>query len=87
MTDAEATELLFKAKEFNEAFVDLMQCVNRMILNDGLDKKTVRKAQEDVRKIVKTYEGNACTNCGMFMLVRTGTCFTCMSCGWNGGCG
>ena len=81
MTDADAKELQFKAKEFNEAFIDLMQCVNRLLLIGATEGP--RRAE----KVTQNYSGNCCPSCGMFMVVRTGTCLTCQSCGWNGGCG
>lgn len=33
------------------------------------------------------FTGGVCEQCGGFELVRTGTCETCQSCGWNKGCG
>src|SRR4029077_10552274 len=30
---------------------------------------------------VRGYEGDPCTECGQFMLVRGGTCLRCLSCG------
>lgn len=30
--------------------------------------------------------GEACTNCGNFALVRSGTCMTCQTCGTTSGC-
>ncbi|MEM9878801.1 MAG: hypothetical protein AAF862_05925, partial [Pseudomonadota bacterium] len=35
---------------------------------------------------IKGYEGDACTNCGQFTLVRNGTCLKCDSCGETSGC-
>jgi ribonucleoside-diphosphate reductase alpha chain len=32
------------------------------------------------------YEGDACTECGQFTLVRNGTCLKCMTCGGTTGC-
>ena len=32
------------------------------------------------------YEGDACTECGQFTLVRNGTCLKCMTCGSTTGC-
>jgi len=32
------------------------------------------------------YEGDACTECGQFTLVRNGTCMKCMTCGSTSGC-
>jgi hypothetical protein len=33
------------------------------------------------------YLGDACRECGMFMLVRVGTCIRCDNCMWDSGCG
>jgi ribonucleoside-diphosphate reductase alpha chain len=35
---------------------------------------------------IKGYEGDACSNCGQFTLVRNGTCMKCDSCGETSGC-
>ncbi|MCC6932926.1 MAG: vitamin B12-dependent ribonucleotide reductase [Deltaproteobacteria bacterium] len=35
---------------------------------------------------VKGYEGDACTSCGNFTLVRNGTCLKCLNCGSTSGC-
>jgi ribonucleoside-diphosphate reductase alpha chain len=35
---------------------------------------------------VKGYEGDPCTSCQQFTLVRNGTCLKCMSCGSTSGC-
>ena len=42
-----------------------------------------RKIQE---ARIKGYEGDACSNCGNFTLVRNGTCLKCDSCGTTTGC-
>ncbi len=34
----------------------------------------------------KGYEGEACGDCGLFTLVRNGTCLKCMTCGATSGC-
>ncbi|RFB04642.1 vitamin B12-dependent ribonucleotide reductase [Parvularcula marina] len=36
--------------------------------------------------LTKGYEGDACTNCGQFTMVRNGTCLRCDSCGHSSGC-
>ena len=41
-------------------------------------------AREEAR--IKGYEGDACSNCGQFTLVRNGTCLRCDSCGHSSGC-
>lgn len=39
------------------------------------------------QEIIKAgFTGDFCTNCGSSMLVRTGACVTCQSCGSNTGC-
>ncbi|MDA0240818.1 MAG: vitamin B12-dependent ribonucleotide reductase, partial [Proteobacteria bacterium] len=35
---------------------------------------------------MKGYEGDACTECGNFTLVRNGTCMKCLTCGSTSGC-
>jgi len=35
---------------------------------------------------IKGYEGDACTECGNFTLVRNGTCMKCDTCGSTSGC-
>jgi ribonucleoside-diphosphate reductase alpha chain len=42
--------------------------------------------QEIAEARLKGYEGDACSECGSFTLVRNGTCLKCMSCGGTSGC-
>jgi ribonucleoside-diphosphate reductase alpha chain len=35
---------------------------------------------------LKGFEGDACTECGNFTLVRNGTCMKCTTCGSTSGC-
>ena len=35
---------------------------------------------------MKGYEGDSCTECGNFTLVRNGTCMKCVTCGSTSGC-
>ena len=35
---------------------------------------------------IKGYEGDPCTECGNFTLVRNGTCLKCDTCGGTSGC-
>lgn len=46
------------------------------------------KSQEDklAEARMKGYEGEACTNCSQFTLVRNGACLKCVSCGETSGC-
>ncbi len=42
---------------------------------------------EQVREAkMKGYEGDSCSSCGNFTLVRNGTCLKCMTCGETSGC-
>ncbi|MFN0059137.1 MAG: vitamin B12-dependent ribonucleotide reductase [Planctomycetota bacterium] len=50
-------------------------------LSDG---QTQLKQYRDAR--VKGFEGDACGECGQFMLVRSGTCLRCDGCGATTGC-
>ena len=44
----------------------------------------VRGVEEEAR--ARGYEGEACTECGNFTLVRNGTCLKCDTCGGTTGC-
>jgi ribonucleoside-diphosphate reductase alpha chain len=39
-----------------------------------------------VQARIKGYEGDPCSSCGSFTLVRNGTCMKCDSCGSTSGC-
>ncbi|MCW5941312.1 MAG: adenosylcobalamin-dependent ribonucleoside-diphosphate reductase [Fimbriimonadaceae bacterium] len=51
---------------------------------------TIAREDELARRIrnarLKGYEGDACTECGAFTLVRNGVCLKCQSCGATSGC-
>ncbi len=53
-------------------------------------KNRARRLDERIAKIrearLKGYEGDACGACGLFTLVRNGTCLKCDSCGATSGC-
>ena len=49
----------------------------------AIEKPTPSKAEEAK---VKGYEGEACTSCNQFTLVRNGSCLKCVSCGETSGC-
>jgi ribonucleoside-diphosphate reductase alpha chain len=48
------------------------------VIDDSDDKVRAAKLQG--------YEGDACTDCGNFTLVRNGTCMKCVTCGSTSGC-
>jgi ribonucleoside-diphosphate reductase alpha chain len=43
-------------------------------------------AEKRAEAKAKGYEGEACTECGNFTLVRNGTCLKCDTCGGTTGC-
>jgi ribonucleoside-diphosphate reductase alpha chain len=48
---------------------------------------TVETRQDQAREAkLKGYEGDSCTECGNFTLVRNGTCLKCVTCGGTSGC-
>ena len=44
------------------------------------ERELIRQAR------IKGYEGDPCTECGQFTMVRNGTCLKCISCGSTSGC-
>jgi ribonucleoside-diphosphate reductase alpha chain len=52
--------------------------------------ETARPKSDVVARIaearMKGYEGEACTECGNFTMVRNGTCLKCETCGSTNGC-
>lgn len=82
------------AQEFEDSFINFIQCYRRLILlikpftTETPKKEILKNAENEYRKnekeIIKV--GDACPNCHNFTLVRTGTCMTCQSCGFNTGC-
>ena len=57
--------------------------VSEEITAKAMEKPTPSKAEEAK---VKGYEGEACTSCSQFTLVRNGSCLKCVSCGETSGC-
>lgn len=55
-----------------------------------LGSATVGHADERLDRVrearLKGFEGDACTDCGNFTLVRNGTCLKCNTCGATTGC-
>jgi ribonucleoside-diphosphate reductase alpha chain len=50
----------------------------------GLAQSKVPSASEMAR--LKGYEGDPCSDCGQFTMVRNGTCLKCITCGTTTGC-
>jgi ribonucleoside-diphosphate reductase alpha chain len=51
----------------------------------GSTEDQLKREQARIAK-AKGYEGDACTDCGNFTLVRNGTCLKCDTCGSTSGC-
>jgi ribonucleoside-diphosphate reductase alpha chain len=68
------------------------QYVERVVSGHGANGRVlvaqgVQSIAERVRVArLKGYEGDPCTNCGAFTLVRNGVCLKCDSCGETSGC-
>ncbi|MTH95083.1 vitamin B12-dependent ribonucleotide reductase, partial [Roseibium sp. RKSG952] len=55
-----------------------------------IDERVAEKPQElseGAKAKIKGYEGQACTECGNFTMIRAGFCLRCNSCGASTGCG
>ncbi|HAT36189.1 MAG TPA: vitamin B12-dependent ribonucleotide reductase, partial [Rhodospirillaceae bacterium] len=52
-------------------------------LDDGPPETTLERIRE---ARAKGYEGDSCSDCGNFTLVRNGTCLKCDTCGATSGC-
>ncbi len=63
-------------KTFTESIS--VEAATASVVDDQMD--AVREAR------MKGYEGDACTECGNFTLVRNGTCMKCLTCGATSGC-
>ncbi|MEM6832268.1 MAG: vitamin B12-dependent ribonucleotide reductase [Pseudomonadota bacterium] len=80
-----------------EAVVEAQETVMRAAGGGGTAEVTVSTASVETsagdslamkryQARIKGYEGDACSNCGQFTLVRNGTCLKCDSCGETSGC-
>ena len=50
------------------------------------DLPVVTKAERRAEAKARGYEGEMCSECGNFTLVRNGTCMKCDTCGSTTGC-
>ncbi|HKK23216.1 MAG TPA: hypothetical protein VJ947_05975, partial [Pseudohaliea sp.] len=58
----------------------------RMIVAEHARARTPHGAEAILEARAKGYEGEACTECGHFTMVRNGTCLKCNTCGGTSGC-
>jgi ribonucleoside-diphosphate reductase alpha chain len=49
-------------------------------------KTKTPNAEKIAQARLRGYEGDSCTSCGSFTLIRNGTCFKCDTCGATSGC-
>mgnify|MGYP001602930699 CR=1 FL=1 len=72
-------------KQFDEAYVDLMQASQRILL---LAQQYERVEEPAIIPSTPPfgYLGDPCPNCHAMLLVKTGTCSTCRGCGESSGC-
>ena len=61
-------------------FVLLLSKKTNFKKNSNVQNKKVRMAK------MQGYEGDACSECGNFTLIRSGTCLKCDTCGGTTGC-
>ncbi|MDX1975283.1 MAG: vitamin B12-dependent ribonucleotide reductase [Rickettsiales bacterium] len=79
--------LAIAAEQITETKAYLETTQERMTLQLGAAEEGQEKRIEQIREArAKGYEGDACTECGNFTLVRNGTCMKCDSCGSTSGC-
>jgi ribonucleoside-diphosphate reductase alpha chain len=51
------------------------------------ERLAARELSDSIRRAkIQGYEGEACSTCGAFTMVRNGTCLKCVSCGATSGC-
>jgi ribonucleoside-diphosphate reductase alpha chain len=58
-----------------------------IVPTEDTEKKCGETLEDLVKEAkIKGYEGESCTNCSQFTLVRNGACLKCVSCGETSGC-
>ena len=55
-----------------------------LVTDPSLSQNRSQELRAEAR--IKGYEGEACSDCGNFTLVRNGTCLKCDTCGSTSGC-
>jgi ribonucleoside-diphosphate reductase alpha chain len=62
----------------------MQQTAQRAVMEESYPEET--EVIKIVQARIKGYEGDPCSSCGSFTLVRNGTCMKCDSCGSTSGC-
>ena len=83
-TSSETTTKV-EARDVNQEVVYETKTAMAGSVSTSVSKKDVR-ASRVVEARIKGYEGDACSECGNFTMVRNGTCLKCDTCGTTNGC-
>ena len=97
LTLEEAKQALQAGAKFGNVYSELFNVANdgealKHYFAHGLhlakEDRPLREITGVPRDRVTNYTGDPCSNCGSFLMVRSGTCLTCQACGsTSGGCG
>jgi ribonucleoside-diphosphate reductase alpha chain len=69
-----------------EAKLSPAQQLEALAFTDARAHAKAAASEKRAEARAKGYEGEACTECGNFTLVRNGTCLKCDTCGSTTGC-
>jgi len=71
----------------SSGFAEVRNIASAVQIEDQSARVASMTASDQIRIArMQGYEGDACTECGQFTLVRNGTCLKCMTCGGTTGC-
>ncbi len=85
---ATATALATEPQTIEELARAVQEAVEETDMLTGAADVRVRQIERErlIEAHIKGYEGDACSSCGNFTLVRNGTCLKCDTCGSSSGC-
>ena len=83
-TSSETTTKV-EARDVNQETIYETKTAMAGSVSSSVSKKNIR-ASRVVEARIKGYEGDACSECGNFTMVRNGTCLKCDTCGSTNGC-
>ncbi|MCF8473783.1 MAG: vitamin B12-dependent ribonucleotide reductase [Emcibacter sp.] len=69
-----------------ESVYETKTAVGESMTNNSTTNKNDIRTSRAMEARIKGYEGDACTECGNFTMVRNGTCLKCDTCGTTSGC-
>ena len=79
------SDTVVEARDVNQESVYETKTAVAGSVTTTISKKDIRTSRVMEARI-KGYEGDACTECGNFTMVRNGTCLKCDTCGTTSGC-